>query len=168
MITLNFRGVALQRALFAEILKAGVPGLINSGITNLSVALLTGIACHLGREAAIGYAMGARLEYILLPIGFGFGTAISAMVGTNWGARQIAVPGLSDGRERPRSLLRLPPSEWRSRCSLECGWVCSATMSTSFGSAPAICKSRGRYTGFMGWAGRYFSSRRELEAIRGR
>ena len=40
------------------------------------------------REAAIGYAMGARLEYILIPIGFGFGTAISAMVGTNWGAGQ--------------------------------------------------------------------------------
>ncbi|HEV7635002.1 MAG TPA: MATE family efflux transporter [Bradyrhizobium sp.] len=88
MITLHFRGVALQGALFAEILKVGVPGLINAGITNLSVALLTGIASHLGREAAIGYAMGARLEYILLPIGFGFGTAISAMVGTNWGARR--------------------------------------------------------------------------------
>lgn len=88
IVTLNLRGVPLQRALFAEILKVGVPGLINSGITNLSVALLTGIASHLGREAAIGYAMGARLEYILLPIGFGFGAAISAMVGTNWGARQ--------------------------------------------------------------------------------
>jgi Na+-driven multidrug efflux pump len=73
---------------FPEILKVGVPGLINAGITNLSVALSTGIASHLGREAAIGYAMGARLEYILIPIGFGFGTAISAMVGTNWGAGQ--------------------------------------------------------------------------------
>jgi Na+-driven multidrug efflux pump len=32
--------------------------------------------------------MGARLEYILQPIAFGFGTAIVAMVGTNWGAQQ--------------------------------------------------------------------------------
>jgi Na+-driven multidrug efflux pump len=32
--------------------------------------------------------MGARLEYILQPVAFGFGTAIVAMVGTNWGARQ--------------------------------------------------------------------------------
>src|SRR5262245_53470784 len=32
--------------------------------------------------------MGARLEYIMQPIAFGFGTAIVAMVGTNWGARQ--------------------------------------------------------------------------------
>jgi Na+-driven multidrug efflux pump len=32
--------------------------------------------------------MGARLEYVLQPVAFGFGTAIVAMVGTNWGARQ--------------------------------------------------------------------------------
>jgi Na+-driven multidrug efflux pump len=50
--------------------------------------LLTGIAGRLGREVAIGYAMGARLEYILIPLAFGFGTAIVAMVGTNWGAKQ--------------------------------------------------------------------------------
>jgi len=67
-----------------------VPGLINVTITNLSVVLLTGIAGHFGREAAIGYAMGARLEYILIPLAFGFGTAIVAMVGTNWGAKQYA------------------------------------------------------------------------------
>jgi MATE family, multidrug efflux pump len=88
LVTLRFRGVALRWGLFAEILKVGVPGLINVIITNLSVVLLTGIAGHLGREVAIGYAMGARLEYILIPLAFGFGTAIVAMVGTNWGARQ--------------------------------------------------------------------------------
>jgi Na+-driven multidrug efflux pump len=32
--------------------------------------------------------MGARLEYVLQPIAFGFGTALVAMVGTNWGAQQ--------------------------------------------------------------------------------
>jgi putative MATE family efflux protein len=88
LVTLRFRGVPLQWRLFAEILKVGVPGLVNVAITNLSVVLLTGIAGHLGREAAIGYAMGARLEYILIPLAFGFGTAIVAMVGTNWGAGQ--------------------------------------------------------------------------------
>src|SRR6267378_1428852 len=88
-ITLAFRGVPLQWALFAEILKVGVPGLVNVAITNLSVVLLTGVAGRLGKETAIGYAMGARLEYILIPLAFGFGTAIVAMVGTNWGARQF-------------------------------------------------------------------------------
>jgi Na+-driven multidrug efflux pump len=88
LVTLAFRGVSLQWRLFAEILKVGIPGLINVSITNLSVVLLTGVAGHLGREAAIGYAMGARLEYILIPLAFGFGTTIVAMVGTNWGAKQ--------------------------------------------------------------------------------
>lgn len=90
LVTLALRGVPLQWHLFAEILKVGVPGLINVSITNLSVMLLTGIAGHLGKDAAIAYAMGARLEYILIPLAFGFGTAIVAMVGTNWGAKQYA------------------------------------------------------------------------------
>jgi Na+-driven multidrug efflux pump len=30
----------------------------------------------------------ARLEFILIPLAFGLGTAIVAMVGTHWGAKQ--------------------------------------------------------------------------------
>src|SRR5260221_3794429 len=88
IVRLSFLGMMPRWALFADILKVGVPGLINITITNLSVAVLTGIAGQLGPDAAIGYAMGARLEYILQPVAFGFGTALVAMVGTNWGARQ--------------------------------------------------------------------------------
>ena len=88
IVRLNFFGPLPQWSLFADILKVGVPGLINTAITNLSVVVLTGIAGQFGPEAAIGYAMGARLEYIMQPIAFGFGTAIVAMVGTNWGAQQ--------------------------------------------------------------------------------
>ena len=88
IVRLNFRGVTPRWELFGDILKVGVPGLINIAITNLSVVLLTGIAGQMGRDTAVGYAMGARLEYILQPIAFGFGTALVAMVGTNWGAGQ--------------------------------------------------------------------------------
>ena len=88
IVRLNFYGLAPRWTLFADILKVGVPGLINTAITNLSVVVLTGIAGQFGAQAAIGYAMGARLEYIMQPIAFGFGTAIVAMVGTNWGAGQ--------------------------------------------------------------------------------
>ena len=88
IVRLKFRGAAPRWELFADILKVGVPGLVNTAITNLSVVLLTGIAGQFGPEAAIGYAMGARLEYIMQPVAFGFGTAIVAMVGTNWGAGQ--------------------------------------------------------------------------------
>jgi putative MATE family efflux protein len=88
IVRLKFRGLAPRWTLFADILKVGVPGLINTAITNLSVVVLTGIAGQFGPEAAVGYAMGARLEYVMQPIAFGLGAAIVAMVGTNWGARQ--------------------------------------------------------------------------------
>jgi putative MATE family efflux protein len=88
LVTLAFHGVTLRWALFADFLKVGVPGTINVVINNLSVIALTAIAGHLGTDAAIAYGMGARLEYILIPIAFGFGTSIVAMVGTNWGAKQ--------------------------------------------------------------------------------
>ena len=89
LVTLALRDTAFQWKLFAEILKVGIPGILNVGLTNLSVVVLTGIAIHLGQETAIGFAMGARLEYILIPLAFGFGTAIVSMVGTNWGAGQF-------------------------------------------------------------------------------
>ncbi|MBS0522840.1 MAG: MATE family efflux transporter [Proteobacteria bacterium] len=88
LVRLSFLGVAPRWELFADIFKVGVPGLINTAITNLSVAALTGIAGQLSPQTALGYAMGARLEYVLQPVAFGFGTAIVTMVGTNWGARQ--------------------------------------------------------------------------------
>src|SRR5215472_11738557 len=79
LVRLSFRGTAPRWELFADILKVGVPGLVDTAIT-----------AHMGRDIAIGYAMGARLEYIMQPIAFGFGTAIVAMVGTNWGAGKFA------------------------------------------------------------------------------
>ena len=89
IIRLKFHGMVPRWALFTDILKVGVPGLINTAITNLSVVVLTGIAGQFGPEAAVGYGMGARLSNISAqPIAFGFGTAIVAMVGTNWGAQQ--------------------------------------------------------------------------------
>jgi Na+-driven multidrug efflux pump len=87
-VRLKFSSLRPQWPLFADILKVGVPGLINTAITNLSVVVLTGLAGQFGPEAAIGYAMGARLEYVMQPVAFGFGTALVPMVGTNWGAKQ--------------------------------------------------------------------------------
>ena len=88
IVHLKFDRLAPQLSLFADILKVGVPGQINTAITNFSVVLLTGIAGQFGPEAAIGYALGARLEYIIQPVAFGFGTTLVPMVGTNWGAQQ--------------------------------------------------------------------------------
>jgi Na+-driven multidrug efflux pump len=50
--------------------------------------LATAFVGSYGTVALAGYGVAARLEYILVPIAFGFGTALTAMVATNIGAGQ--------------------------------------------------------------------------------
>ena len=76
--------------LFAEILRVGAPAALNTVQTNLTVAVLTGLVGGFGTYAVAGYGLGARLEYLQIPIVFGFGAALVTMVGTNVGAGQHA------------------------------------------------------------------------------
>jgi Na+-driven multidrug efflux pump len=83
--TLRFR-----RADFWEILRVGLPGSINTVLTNLNVMAVTGLVGSFGAYALAGYGMGARLEYLQIPLVFGLGTALVTMVGTNVGAGDVA------------------------------------------------------------------------------
>jgi MATE family, multidrug efflux pump len=76
----------LRRRLFGEILRVGAPSLVNNVQTNLTVVLLTGLVGPFGTTALAGYGMAARLEYLQIPLVFGFGSALVTMVGTNIGA----------------------------------------------------------------------------------
>jgi len=82
--------VRFERALFREILRVGAPSLVNNVMTNLTVVLLTALVGSFGTFALAGYGMGVRLEYLLIPLVFGFGSALVTMVGTNFGAGQGA------------------------------------------------------------------------------
>jgi putative MATE family efflux protein len=79
-----------ERGLFAQILRVGAPSLVNNVMTNLTVVLLTALVGPFGTFALAGYGMGVRLEYLLIPMVFGFGSALVTMVGTNFGAGQRA------------------------------------------------------------------------------
>jgi Na+-driven multidrug efflux pump len=76
--------------LFADILRVGAPGALNTIQTNLTVIVLTGLVGGFGTFAVAGYGVGARLEYLQIPIVFGLGSALVTMVGTNVGAGQLA------------------------------------------------------------------------------
>ena len=89
-VRLSGRGIRFRRELFWEILRVGAPGSLNTILTNLTVVLMTGLVGPFGTAALAGYGMGARLEYIQIPLVFGMGSALVAMVGTNVGAGQIA------------------------------------------------------------------------------
>jgi putative MATE family efflux protein len=76
--------------LFREILRVGLPGALNTVLTNSTVLALTGIVGQFGTFALAGYGIGARLEYLQIPLVFGMGAALVAMVGTNIGAGHAA------------------------------------------------------------------------------
>jgi Na+-driven multidrug efflux pump len=57
-------------------------------LTNGTVMVVTGLIGREGDAAIAGYGIGSRLEYMLIPISFGIGAALTALVGTNIGARQ--------------------------------------------------------------------------------
>jgi Na+-driven multidrug efflux pump len=89
LVTPRLRGVRLERAAFAEILRVGLPGAVNTILTNGYVMLTTGLVGTFGTASLAAYGLGARLEYLQIPLVFGLGAALVTMVGTNVGAGQI-------------------------------------------------------------------------------
>lgn len=88
IVRLSFRAITFRQALFWDILKVGaVAALVTIG-TNLAIAVATGFAGRFGEAAIAGYGTGSRLEYLLIPLVFGLGGPLVAMVGTNIGAGQ--------------------------------------------------------------------------------
>lgn len=69
-----------------EILRVGAVSALVSITTNVSIATATGLAGTFGPAVVAGYGTGARLEYLLVPLVFGLGAPLAAMVGTAIGA----------------------------------------------------------------------------------
>jgi putative MATE family efflux protein len=85
----RFRFARLRPAFFADILRVGGVGSLSTLQTTLTVALTTGlVGAAAGPEAVAGYGIGSRLEYLLIPLVFGVGAPLVAMVGANIGAGQ--------------------------------------------------------------------------------
>lgn len=85
----RLRGGRLRWPLFADILRVGAVGAVSTLQTTLTVALTTAlVGASGGPDAVAGYGTGARLEYLLIPLVFGLGAPMVALVGTNIGAGQ--------------------------------------------------------------------------------
>lgn len=85
----RLRMARLKPAFFADILRVGGVGALSTLQTTLTVALTTGIVgAAAGPDAVAGYGTGSRLEYLLIPLVFGLGAPLVAMVGANIGAGQ--------------------------------------------------------------------------------
>jgi len=87
LVRVTLRG--LRKALFVDILRVGAVGAISTLQTSLTVLLTTAlVGAAGGPDAVAGYGTGARLEYLLIPLVFGLGAPMVALVGTNIGAGQ--------------------------------------------------------------------------------
>ena len=77
----------LRRPFFADILRVGGVGALSTLQTTLTVALTTAlVGAAAGPDAIAGYGTGSRLEYLLVPLVFGLGAPMVALVGTSIGA----------------------------------------------------------------------------------
>tara|TARA_R110000868_G_scaffold198474_3_gene444830 strand:- start:10763 stop:12232 length:1470 start_codon:yes stop_codon:yes gene_type:complete len=80
----------LSADLFLDILKVGALASVNGVLTVLTIVLMVGMVGRYGEAALAGYGLGARLEFLMIPVVFGIGAAMTAMVGINIGAGQVA------------------------------------------------------------------------------
>ncbi len=83
-IAVRFAG--LLRDHFLDILRVGVIASLNALQTVVTIVIMTALVGRYGEAALAGYGLGARLEFLMIPIVFGIGAAMTAMVGANIGA----------------------------------------------------------------------------------
>jgi putative MATE family efflux protein len=88
IVRLSFADVRFRGTLFRDILRVGAIAALITIQTNLTIAIATGFVGRFGAAAIAGYGTGSRLEYLLVPLVFGLGGPLVAMVGTNIGAGQ--------------------------------------------------------------------------------
>lgn len=93
----------LRWALFRDVLGVGLISSLAVVQINLAVIIVTGLVGRFGEAALGGYGIGARLDYLFIPVLFGLGSALLTMVGTSIGAgdiaraRRIAITGTAIG-----------------------------------------------------------------------
>ena len=116
VVTPKLMETRLRWPLFRDILRIGLLASLTSVMTNVTIALTTGVVGSFGPVAIAGYGVGTRLEYLLVPLAFGFGGPLVTLVGTNIGAGN-----------RARAL----------RAAWIGGWICFA-MTETIGVAAAL------------------------------
>src|SRR5262249_47830121 len=85
----SFRSLAPRWRDASEILRVAVPSAGSTLLTNLTFIILTALVAPFGAEAIAGYGAGGRLEYLLIPLVFGIGSALVPLVAASDGAGDL-------------------------------------------------------------------------------
>jgi Na+-driven multidrug efflux pump len=89
VMRLGLRPPRVSRPHLRDILRVGLLTAVSTIQPNLTVIVVTGAVGSFGVAALAGYGMASRLDYLLVPVLFGIGTAVLTLVGTHVGAGQL-------------------------------------------------------------------------------
>ena len=147
----RFRALVPRWRYAFEILRVSVPSAASTLLTNLTFIILTALVAPFGTEATAGYGAAGRLEYLLIPIVFGVGSALVPLVAASDGAGDFgrvrsADPGRRGAGAGAAGWWASPP-----RCSRGRGWGCSPRTPRWRGSAGRTWPGSARPTPSSGW-----------------
>jgi len=89
-VPLKRAAMRFRRALFADIARVGALAALSPVFVVLTIGVLNGVMGKFGTAAIAGYGIGARLEFLLIPLVFGLGASMTSLVGVNIGAGNVA------------------------------------------------------------------------------
>lgn len=89
IVSLTVGACRFSRALFRDIFKVAGPASLSPFLTVTTILSLTAIVGRFGEAALAGYGIGSRIEFLLVPLIFGLGAAMTSLVGLNIGAGHI-------------------------------------------------------------------------------
>ena len=86
----SFGSLVPRREFAYPILRVSVPSAASTVLSNMTFIVLTTLVAPFGAESIAGYGAGGRLEYLLIPIVFGIGSALVPLVAASDGAGDFA------------------------------------------------------------------------------
>jgi len=103
-VRLRLSAMRFSKSDFDEILRVALPASLSPLLTIATVLVLTAYVASFGEAALAGYGIGSRVEFLIIPLVFGLGAAMTTAVGASVGAGELdraerlgAIGGLSAG-----------------------------------------------------------------------
>ena len=90
LVKLRLSALVFSKANFEDILKVALPASLSPLLTVSTVLILTALVGTFGDAALAGYGIGSRVEFLIIPLVFGFGAAMTSLVGMSIGAGNTA------------------------------------------------------------------------------
>ena len=88
-IRLSQQGFKFDRVALGRFISVGTLASVGPFLTVGSVVLLGRFVGQFGEAAFAGYGIGTRLEFLIIPVVMGIGTAVITLVGSNIGAGRL-------------------------------------------------------------------------------